>query len=70
MWLYAIPTQGPLQLIAISLMKEMKRGQPVPEGAFRNGSCTGQEEQAGKPQLLPEEFSCPPNQPADALLAP
>lgn len=62
MWLYAIPTQGPLQLITILLMKGMKRGQPVPEGAFRNSNCTGQKEQAGKPQLLPGEFSSPPNQ--------
>lgn len=62
MWLYAIPTQGPLQLITIWLTKEMKRGQPVPEGAFRNSSCTGQKEQAGKPQLLPGEFRSPPNQ--------
>ena len=62
MWLYAIPTQGPLQLITILLTKEMKRGQPVPEGAFRNSNCTGQMEQAGKPQLLPGEFSSPPNQ--------
>lgn len=62
MWLYAIPTQGPLQLITILLMKGMKHGQPVPEGAFRNSNCTGQKEQAGKPQLLPGEFSSPPNQ--------
>lgn len=60
--LCAIPAQGPLQLITIWLMKEMKRGQTVPEGAFKNGNRRGQKEQAGKPQLPSGEFSSPLNQ--------
>lgn len=62
-WLWAIPSQGPLRQIRILLMKEMKRGQADPEGMFRNSNCTGRQEQAGKPQLLPGALSPPLEQP-------
>lgn len=52
-WLWAIPSQGPLQQIRILLMKGTKCGQADPEGMFRNSNSTGRKTTAPAWSLQP-----------------